>query len=339
VTPNPPTTNHHSLFRSAFTLVELLVVITIIGILIALLLPAVQAAREAARRLQCQNNLKQMALAFHNHHDAHKWFPTDGWWWAWVGDPDRGFDRKQPGSWCFNILPYMEQQALYDVGKGQDSTTKKTTFMRREETPLAAFSCPTRRPPGTLPYAWNPPMANLVVGQRISRSDYAVNGGDRTAGTGMYECDGYYQSTATYAEADVPGYNWKAVADVSLLTGVSYLRSEIKTSDITDGTSQTYMLGEKYLCSDLYDTGSDPADDESIYAGCANNVTRYCDQPPFQDAPGAVNACRFGSAHSTGFFMAFCDGSVQFMNYSLNPLIHARLGNRKDGQAIDGKTY
>src|SRR5262245_38768587 len=101
---------------AAFTLVELLVVIAIIGVLVALLLPAVQAAREAARRSQCANNLKQMALACLSHHDAKGYFPSSGWAWGVTGDPDRGSGKEQPGSWCYNILPYMEQQALHRLG-------------------------------------------------------------------------------------------------------------------------------------------------------------------------------------------------------------------------------
>ena len=84
--------------RFAFTLVELLVVIAIIGILVALLLPAIQAAREAARRATCVNQLKQIALAWQLHHDTHKFFPSGGWGYRYMADPDRGFGEKQPGA-------------------------------------------------------------------------------------------------------------------------------------------------------------------------------------------------------------------------------------------------
>src|SRR5207247_3845548 len=125
--------------RDGFTLVELLVVIAIIGVLVALLLPAVQAAREAARRMQCQNNLKQFGLAFQNHHDTIKHLPTNGYVCSCVGDPDLGFGIDQPGGWSFNILPFCEQKAIYDMAAGKAGQPKFADLSRMAELGRASW--------------------------------------------------------------------------------------------------------------------------------------------------------------------------------------------------------
>ena len=131
--------------RHGFTLVELLVVIAIIGILVALLLPAVQSARESARRTQCQNHLKQVGLAWQNHHDTLRHFPTGGWGFNWVGHPDRGFSRIQPGGWIYNLLPYADQKPLHDLGKNGSGLGLTAANAQRIQTPLSFAICPSRR--------------------------------------------------------------------------------------------------------------------------------------------------------------------------------------------------
>ena len=119
-------------------------VITIIGVLIALLLPAVQSAREAARQTQCQNNLKQLALAIDHHVTATGRYPSNGWGHTYIGDPDRGNNDKQPGGWIYNVLPYLEQQGLRNTGQGLDPTAKSQAMLAVVQTPLSIVRCPTR---------------------------------------------------------------------------------------------------------------------------------------------------------------------------------------------------
>ena len=134
-----------------FTLVELLVVIAIIGILVALLLPAIQAARESARRSQCTNNLKQLTLGAINLESTSGRLPASGWRGSWTADPDRGSGADQPGSWFFCILPYIEQQQVFDMGKGLNGQNRLTAIQQRDQMPLNVANCPSRRTGG--PYA------------------------------------------------------------------------------------------------------------------------------------------------------------------------------------------
>src|SRR5262245_24396640 len=128
--------------RPAFTLVELLVVIAIIGILVALLLPAIQAAREAARRTQCNNQLRQLAISFHNHHDTFKYFPSGGWGVRWLGFPEQGFGKNQSGSWLYSLLPFMEEKNLHDLGSGLTGTARREACMQRTQAPFEGMTCP-----------------------------------------------------------------------------------------------------------------------------------------------------------------------------------------------------
>jgi len=123
----------------AFTVVELLVVISIIGMLLSLLLPAVQASRECARANTCKNNLREIGLALLNHESALKRFPSGGWGFQWYGDPDRGSDLAQPGGWAFSVLPYIERRDLRSYGAGQSGQPKFQAIAQINETPISLF--------------------------------------------------------------------------------------------------------------------------------------------------------------------------------------------------------
>ena len=328
-----------------FTLVELLVVITIIGILIALLLPAVQAAREAARQVQCSNNLKQISLACLQHEEMHQYFPSGGWGWMWAGDADRGPGKRQPGGWIYSILPYLEQQSIYNMPADGDPDTvtaaQRAGAAMIQQQPLTLMNCPTRRRPAQYPYPQSPiywPHNSNHTPTRAS-NDYAANSGDA----------GYHSWVGpdSLQQGDDPAY-WRTggVAVYSQATGAIYLHSEIRMGQISDGTSNTYLVGEKYLTPDHYVTGGDPCDDATIYDGFSCDVQRGTNPltgpVPMQDQPGfsgGTSAGYFGSAHANGCGMAFCDGSVQRISYSIDPETHRCLGNRHDGMTIDGKKF
>jgi prepilin-type N-terminal cleavage/methylation domain-containing protein/prepilin-type processing-associated H-X9-DG protein len=334
-------------FRRGFTLVELLVVITIIGILIALLLPAVQAAREAARFLQCRNNLKQLALGALNFEQTTKRFPSSGWGFHWAPDPDRGNDVDQPGSWLYPLLPQLEQLPLSRLGSDQQpnlwTATQLAGMAAVLQTPLGMMNCPTRRPtalfPNTYYQAINTELgANWVLNN--VRADYAICAGDQSLG--QYTAGPPDLPTALSWTAHNSWPNLEDPTSVgagNVATGISFARSRVKVCDITDGTSCTYMLGEKYLCTDLYFTGTSSADNESSYTGYDNDNCRTAYSAPLEDAPGYDSLNQFGSAHANGFNMAMCDGSVRVINYTIAPAVHDYLGNRHDGHVIDGKSF
>jgi prepilin-type N-terminal cleavage/methylation domain-containing protein/prepilin-type processing-associated H-X9-DG protein len=328
-----------------FTLVELLVVITIIGILVALLLPAVQAAREAARRMQCSNNLKQLALAATTHEAALQFFPTGGWGsnlpnnYDLIGNPYYGMDWHQPSGWVYNLLPFMEAQALHDIELGcTTDVERKAAANKLVSTTFSFVYCPSRRAPIL--------VDNSTTAEHQAQTDYAGNGGEQfwgfvttTGGSNNTSMTG----PANYHDGAIsPGRaGW---ADAAMRSnGVFYGASQTRIADITDGTTNTYLFGEKHLSYLCYNTGGgDFGDDQNMYTGYQDDVIRWVgtgsdtSYAPHRDAE-AISEKVYGSAHSSGFNVAMCDGSVRMVNYTVDLETHRCLGNRKDGRPIDAR--
>jgi prepilin-type N-terminal cleavage/methylation domain-containing protein len=312
--------------RRAFTLVELLVVIAIIGVLVALLLPAVQAAREAARRSQCQNNLKQMGLACLQVNDSASHLPSGGWAWQWTGDADLGPGKEQPGTWTYTILPYIEQQALHKLpGDGNpDAITpqQREGAARLEATPVSTFNCPTRRPAIAFathsdhPHRLNNGNANLPA---IVRGDYAGNVGPM---------DGNNPQMGTIPSIPIPdNFAWSPRDGIE---GVIFPTSEIELRHISDGTSNTYLVGERNVDRNVYETGQDYANAESLWSGGNDDNLRNTFLAPLPDTPGIGfdPSRRFGSAHVTVWQVVMCDGSVQVESYDIDLDVYRQKSSR-----------
>ncbi len=317
-----------------FTLVELLVVIAIIRILVSLLLPAVNAAREAARMTQCKNNLKQMALGARTHLTTHGFFPSSGWGWGWAGEPDRGYGKEQPGGWHFNLLPFVEQGNMRDLGKGVADAQKRAQGKIRAETPVLIYQCPTRRRAQTYPYTHGSPYYNIDRPSVVGRSDYAICSGDMDGNTPQ-------QGACTLDAADArPQASWESEPGTwDDATGISFRRSEVRDGHLRDGASNIYLLGERYLDSNHYNDGAEYANDQGWDLGYDYDVNRWSRNQPKRDRPGLSDGRAFGSAHSSGFNMAFCDGSIHHIRYGVDINIHMALGNRKDGLVIDSSQF
>jgi prepilin-type N-terminal cleavage/methylation domain-containing protein/prepilin-type processing-associated H-X9-DG protein len=315
----------------AFTLIELLVVIAIIAILIALLVPAVQKVRESAQLTQCRHNLKQIALGMHNHHTAHGHFPTGGWGWFWVGVPGRGVGKDQPGGWLYNTLTYIEQKDLRDLGVGKAGTEFSKDLAIVISTPVKTFNCPSRRSGGPYANASNFALRSADVKNAtitatpkvMARTDYAGNSGT----TGVNQCG---EGPSSLSAGDQNSFWTGSYAAGEKCTGILYQRSRVKMREIQRGTSNTHLVGERYMNPLAYYSGTDGADNESMYVGFDNDVYRDASVgPPRQDSAGFSSDRHYGSCHYGGMNMAFCDGSVRTIEYSITAAVFLKGGSRR----------
>jgi len=312
----------------AFTLVELLVVIAIIGILVGLLLPAVQAAREAARRMQCTNNLKQIGLAMHNYHDAQKQFPPGIV--QQIADPHyRLTDNNvanpvESWAWGAFLLPYLEQSSLYEqAGIGRGELLQGVTNLA--STPLSFYRCPSDNGPALRGSGgFTPRFAPWALSNYKGNCSHAVCGIDGS--TGVFWRAGFSNSG----------------------TGV-FVPHKIGIRNLTDGTTNTILVGE--ICFIRNNLRYQAA----VWAGCVQGQQGNCVDDVLASGRAAINhtvnnsdqlAESFSSHHTGGVNFVLGDGSVRFVSQNIDYVsngasnsspvdsTYERLLAREDGQTI-----
>lgn len=285
--------------RNAFTLVELLVVIAIIGVLIALLLPAVQAAREAARRIQCANHCKQIGIAVHNFHDVNRFLPDGGRHWGNAPVFVNGraaVGRQQLAGWGMQILPYMEQENLYDGTQGASDEAKIIALIG---TPIDTYFCPSRGRPRVFTHT--------------TQNWYDPRG------------------ARTHAQTDYAGSNLHNHGAIIRNDGT---QGEITFAAITDGTSNTLLIGEKRLNRARLNVFQGD-DNEGYTSGWDHDVMRRTDRQPAKDPMSGTGDQRFGSSHPGGFNVVLADASVTHIPYTIQLATFRDIGQRNDGRTVD----
>jgi prepilin-type N-terminal cleavage/methylation domain-containing protein/prepilin-type processing-associated H-X9-DG protein len=316
--------------RRGFTLLELLVSIAIIGVLLSLLLPAVQKVREAVNRMVCANNLKQIALATHNFHDANNRFPTGAHPPVYVG----GVPTRGTNLWV-ELLPYFEQDNLHDAWDPCDNRNN----VAGERNAITAhviklLLCPSDQLTQTVVQAKGGPGASWAQGF-YAMSSYGGNAGTRSMPPG--------------AAPAFPGIS---------RDGIFWIDSCVGFKDITDGTSNTLLFGERYHRDPAYDDrlphvfpGLAPIEFVGRWGwllapGVMPQVTLHSAAPINYRTPTEGDAsalmeriCAFGSGHGHGANFAFADGSVHFVSDSMPLSILKALSTRDGGEVVSGDDY
>jgi prepilin-type N-terminal cleavage/methylation domain-containing protein len=376
-----------------FTLVELLVVIAIIGILVALLLPAIQAAREAARRTQCKNQLKQIGLAIQNHVDSRKVFPTGG---ASiypnikdyvVGTPAANGEipngqplgpDKQGLGWGYQILPYMEENALHGLttqdqlqaatvplyvcpSRRSASQAQSTGNAEGKQVFLidyaAAQPCTLKCPEGSPSCPDPAPRYNPRDSVPITPAGYDLNQPSIWGGQNL---NNKQQGNYQVYDGVIVRSPWFRVTSAPTATnpgstpgkpGGRFLKGAPQPTTfakISDGTSKTFLLGEKYVRSDMYEGGG-YSDDHGWSEGWDPDAIRTTCFQPYQDSDGYQyqsmgasdifghdkDIVYFGSAHAGGFNGIYADGSIQTLNYDIDVVLFNALATRAGNEVTD----
>lgn len=298
--------------KRGFTLVELLVVIAIIGTLVGLLLPAVQAARESARRSQCVNNMKQVALGLHNYHDANKALPASALDWTYA--------TRDCWSWMYFVLPYIEQTTLFDACRGLGGPRNMGVPVQAQaKAPIPQFLCPTDTVALLAPEAaYN---SGAFVTYYSSKANYLANGG---ANRGYNGPDGTNSVSLRLSRR------------IRFSQGAFRRTQGATFKDFTDGLSKTFLFGE---AGGVPFGASNPAKMPGIWVGTLNSAAQQYEV--MRDTKSKLNSgdgTAFGSFHPGGANFAMADASVRFVDETIqsNPVTGGDVNLSGDG---DTDTY
>jgi prepilin-type N-terminal cleavage/methylation domain-containing protein/prepilin-type processing-associated H-X9-DG protein len=306
-----------------FTLIELLVVIAIIAILIGLLLPAVQKVREAASRMKCANNIKQIALGCHNYESANGYFPSGTL---------LTYDPTAPNwSWMVTVLPYMEQDTLYRL-TGAASNPSPTLTQNRSVVamPISNYWCPSdpksRQGARTDPNNYNlhdPSVGQLAGGVSNYRGNLGANWGGAAPGQ-----PGWWGSEPRWTNPDLAGHYDGCTYGDGVIMGTS---EKIALSEITDGTSNTFMIGETKVGSCCLEGW---AHTDSVVATCAIALNAKRLDGTTYDNSEWWNTYAFSSYHPGGAMFAMTDGSVRFIQDTIALQTYRALATRQAGEVV-----
>lgn len=302
-----------------FTLVELLVVITIIGMLVGLLLPAVNNARESGRRATCMNNLHQLTTAIKSHATQFGFYPSGGWGatCGTIGCPNAGAGAKQPGGWIYQVLPFMDQSTLHDLGKGTPFSITSSASVTLVSTAIPVLYCPTRRAAQTYPGGGCGTGASYA-----SRTDYVISGGSA-----------YNQNYNPTNQKSPP----------ATFNGIACGPSQVTDVMISDNKDTCYLVGEKYMAVNHYTDGQDPGDAYSAMSGDDVSQIRWgstsllpqMDVASTSAYPPTNPSLIFGSSHPAGWHAAFVGGNAQLIGWGIDGTLHQGMATRNGHEVID----